>query len=237
MIAWKLASFGMTDIALSENSIALLEDDRALRDSLRRGLRAEGFTVWAAATGVEFLELLDVRQPDVLIIDIGLPDADGRDVCRAARARGNDVPVLFLSARSAVDDRLSAFNAGGDDYLVKPFSFSELVARARALARRHRSVGVVGADITLDPTTMTWRTETGVVRLTPTEFRLLATLSAAQGRIVRRGELAAAVWPGGLSVADNTLDAYVARVRRKLRDGGETTAQITTSHGVGYRLT
>jgi two-component system response regulator MprA len=220
-----------------EDTIALLEDDRALRESLRKGLRAEGYTVWAAATGTEFLDLLDQRTPHLLILDIGLPDADGRDVCRAARARGVDAPALFLSARSGVPDRLSAFAAGGDDYLVKPFSFAELLARAQAMIRRHRRTVSSSPRIPLDPATLTWSSAHGEIPLTPTEFRLLAALAGAGGDIVRRSDLVRAAWPGDDPVSDNALDAFVARLRRKLRTAEDSESPtIVTVHGVGYRL-
>ena len=227
----------MTAPSMDEGTIALLEDDRALRESLRRGLRAEGFTVWAAATGTEFLQMLEDHSPHLLILDVGLPDADGRDVCRAVRARGVDAPALFLSARATVPDRLSAFAAGADDYLVKPFSFAELVARAQAMIRRHRRSVPDSSMLALDPATLTWSGPDGDVALTPTEFRLLAALAGAAGDIVRRADLVRAAWPGTEPVSDNALDAFVARLRRKLRTSeGSDSPQIVTVHGVGYRL-
>jgi two-component system response regulator MprA len=174
----------------------------------------------------------------VLVIDIGLPDSDGRDVCQALRARGVQSPVIFLTARGALTDRLAGFHAGGDDYLVKPFEFKELVVRLRALARRVPERGgpdAGPANLRLDPAAHAAATAGATVPLTPTEFRLLAALVARPGEVVRRSELIASGWPDGAKVHDNTLDAYLARLRRKLRTL-ETTAEIATVHGVGYRL-
>ena len=176
------------------------------------------------------------QPPDGLVIDIGLPDADGRDLCQALRARGVDAPVLFLTARDTVTDRLSGFSAGGDDYVTKPFHFDEVVARLRALLRRSGADAstTVGA-LRLDPVAHSISGQDGEASLTPTEFRLLAALAGQPGAVLRRRELVRAAWPEGAIVHDNTLDQYVARLRRKLR---ETAAQATieTLHGVGYRL-
>jgi two-component system response regulator MprA len=215
--------------------VAIAEDDADLRRMLVRGLEEEGFEVQAAADGGQLLARVAEVSPDVLVIDIGLPDSDGRDVCQALRARGVDAPVLFLTARGALTDRLSGFHAGGDDYLVKPFAFKELVVRLHALIRR----GSGGADsaegLTMNPAAHAVSVDGETVSLTPTEYRLLAKLAGRRGDVVRRRELILAAWPDGAIVHDNTLDAYVARIRRKLRSlGGE--GALVTVHGVGYRL-
>jgi two-component system response regulator MprA len=172
----------------------------------------------------------------VLVIDIGLPDADGRDLCQALRARGVQTPVLFLTARDAVVDRISGFDAGGDDYLAKPFAFVELVARLQALLRRAGSDGALeSGGLRLDPLTHSLGDGTKDVPLTPTEFRLLAKLFAASGQAVRRRDLVRAGWPHGAIVRENTLDSYAARLRRKLKLF-EQAPEISTVHGVGYRL-
>jgi two-component system response regulator MprA len=216
--------------------IALVEDDHTLRDQLRRGLERDGFSVTAVATAAELLEHVSEAPPDVVAIDIGLPDADGRDLCQALRAGGVDAPVLFLTARSALSDRLSGFHMGGDDYLVKPFAFDELVVRLRALLRRSpNGDGAIDAgEVRLDPATHTLRTAGAEVELTPTEFRILAALAARSGEVVRRADLRLAAWPTGAIVHDNTLDSYIARLRRKL--GTVDGTSIVTVHGVGYRL-
>ena len=215
--------------------VAIAEDDADLRRMLVRGLEEEGFEVQAAADGGQLLARVEGNTPDVLVIDIGLPDSDGRDVCQALRARGVDVPVLFLTARGALTDRLSGFHAGGDDYLVKPFAFKELVVRLHALTRR-ASLGAAGAEgLTMNPAGHAVSVDGETAALTPTEYRLLAKLAARRGDVVRRRELILAAWPDGAIVHDNTLDAYVARIRRKLRTLGRDGALITV-HGVGYRL-
>jgi two-component system OmpR family response regulator len=175
--------------------------------------------------------------PDVLILDIGLPDADGRDVCQALRARGVVTPVLFLTARDALTDRLSGFHAGGDDYLTKPFALAELLVRVHALHRRTTPPAAepTPGGLTLDPAAHALRHDGVQLPLTPTEFRLLAALSARPGEVVRRATLVATGWPDGAIVHDNTLDSYVARLRRKLREV-DSPAQIQTARGLGYVL-
>ncbi|MDP9293434.1 MAG: response regulator transcription factor [Actinomycetota bacterium] len=220
---------------MAEPRLLVVEDDADLRSLLARGLREEGFEVTAVGDGAGALAAA-ASEPDALIIDVGLPDADGRDVCQALRAWGSTAPVLFLTARDALTDRLSGFNAGGDDYVTKPFHFDELVVRVRALLRRS------GADATtaigtmqLDPVTHAIRHGDQQMSLTPTEFRLLAALAAQPGAVLRRLDLVRAGWPHGAIVHDNTLDQYVARLRRKLREL-PADAAIATVHGVGYRL-
>jgi len=220
---------------VTEFRLLVVEDDPELRLALSRGLGEEGFEVRAVANAAAAMEQAEAP-PDALLIDIGLPDADGRDLCQALRARGVDAPVLFLTARDAVTDRLAGFNAGGDDYVTKPFHFDEVVARLRALLRRAGTdpATTVGT-LRLDPVAHAISGEEGETSLTPTEFRLLAALAAHPGAVVRRRDLVRAAWPDGAIVHDNTLDQYVARLRRKLREVSGHTA-IATAHGVGYRL-
>lgn len=216
--------------------VAVVEDDRGLRESLRRGLTIEGFEVFAAATGGEFLDMLKRISAEVLVIDIGLPDSDGRDVAMAARASGCGAPVLFLTARSSVADRLAGFSAGADDYVIKPFAFEELVARIRALARRGSAEAAeirLGIAV-LNPATMSLEHPDRTVGLTPIEFRLIATLACSDG-VVRRADLMRAGWPGGSFASENTLDSYVARIRRKLASLPDV-PPIKTVHRVGYQL-
>jgi two-component system OmpR family response regulator len=217
-------------------TVLIVEDDPELRGVLGRGLREEGFDVEAVATGRQALERVEHVAPDVLVIDIGLPDTDGRDLCQALRARGIQTPVLFLTARDALVDRLAGFDAGGDDYVAKPFALAELVARLQALVRRGGAEAAVEAvGLRLDPVTHTVRGGDVEVPLTPTEFRLLARLLSRPGEAVRRRDLVRAGWPHGAIVRENTLDAYVARLRKKLREL-QGAPEIGTVHGVGYRL-
>jgi two-component system OmpR family response regulator len=216
--------------------VLVVEDDDELRGLLRRGLDEEGFAVDAVATGAELLVRIESALPDILVVDVGLPDADGRDLCQALRARGLRTPVLFLTARDALVDRIAGFDAGGDDYLAKPFAFVELVARLQALLRRGgNDVAVEGAGLRVDPVAHTVSAGSVSVPLTPTEFRLLAHLLARPGEAVRRRDLARAGWPRGAIVRENTLDAYVARLRRKLKQL-ERAPEITTVPSVGYRI-
>jgi len=217
-------------------SILIVEDDDVLRGALTRGLREEGFVVEAVVNGAAALEKVEQTSPDGLVIDIGLPDTDGRDLCQALRARGIQTPVLFLTARDALVDRIAGFDAGGDDYIAKPFAFVELVARLQAVLRRSGGdEALEAAGLRLDPRRHSMTDGVREVPLTPTEFRLLAGLLARPQEAVRRRELVRAGWPHGSIVRENTLDAYVARIRRKLKELEEA-PEIETVHGVGYRI-
>jgi two-component system, OmpR family, response regulator len=217
--------------------VIVLEDDAELGDLVRRGLREEGITVTLVTRSDALMRCLDQKQvADVLVVDIGLPDADGRDVVQALRARGIEVPVIFLTARDALPDRLSAFAAGGDDYLTKPFAFAELVARVGALVKRGaQSRSIESHGLRVDPSTHMASCHEASVDLTPTEFRLLARLAYAAGTTVMRRELVAVGWPHGAIVRDNTLDVYIGRLRRKLA-GLPDAPTIATVHGVGYAM-
>jgi two-component system response regulator MprA len=219
-----------------ESRIFVLEDDPQMRSLLLRGLREEGYGADGFATGTELLGKVGGAAPDLFLIDIGLPDADGRDVCQALRAQGITAPVLFLTARDSLPDRLSGFRVGGDDYLTKPFAFAELLARVEALIRRSgvdRSLETGG--LVLDPAKHAVSCGKRTVPLTPTEFRLLAKLAAAPGEAIRRRSLIETAWPHGAIVYDNTLDAYIARLRRKVCSLPGA-PQIVTVRGVGYSL-
>jgi two-component system, OmpR family, response regulator len=218
------------------STVFILEDDPQLRDVLVRSLQAEGFDPRGIATAHELLERVAETPPDALVIDVGLPDADGRDVCQALRAQGVHTPVLFLTARDALTDRLAGFSAGGDDYLTKPFDLEELVARLQALVRRAGGEPLLEVTgLKLDPVERTVARDGAGVSLTPTEFRLLTTLAARRGKACTRLELVRGAWPYGAIVHDNTLDVYIARLRRKLRVLPDAPA-IETVHGTGYAL-
>jgi two-component system response regulator MprA len=215
--------------------ILVVEDDHALRDVLLRGLREEDFDTVPAPDGATALRLA-TTDITAAVLDVGLPDADGRDVCQAMRANGILSPVVFLTAHHRLSDRLSGFAAGGDDYLPKPFHLAELAARLRAAVKRAgpRPTAATG-DLVLDAVRHCLTVRGARVDLTPTEFRLLAALMAASGDIVRRRELVRAGWPEGAHVSDNTLDQYLTRLRRKLRDSGSALT-VTTARGIGHRL-
>src|SRR5262245_41170147 len=208
---------GRTD-HVAVHRLLVVEDDHGVRDVLARGLREEGFQVTTAADGASALRAVE-SGVDAVILDVGLPDSDGRDVCQAMRARGIDAPVLFLTAYSGVTDRLSGFSAGGDDYLAKPFHLAELVARLRAALRRAGSdASVRSADLRLDPVTHDLALGDRSVALSPTEFRIMGRLMTDAGAVVPRRVLLRAGWPEGAIVTPNTLDQYVAKLRRKLRE-------------------
>jgi DNA-binding response OmpR family regulator len=220
--------------------VLVVEDDAALRAAVARALRDHDLEVTTATDGTGALRAVGPGPASrfaAIVLDIGLPDSDGRDVCQALRARGIDVPVLFLTARDQLHDLLSGYAAGGDEYLTKPFHVRELAVRLQALLRR--SVArphPEPAGLQLDPAGHVLDGPAGRRSLTPTEFRLLAALMAVPGDVVRRRELARAGWPEGAIVADNTLDQYVARLRRKLADAGDHGRSIATVVGVGYRF-
>ena len=216
--------------------VHVVEDDRDLRRLLLQGLSEEGFEVAGSDGAESALRGQDERPADVFVIDIGLEDADGRDLCQALRAQGVRAPVLFLTALDATPDRISGFRAGGDDYVTKPFAFSELVARLRALLRRADADPVSESGILqLDPTRRTVACGGASVALTQTEYRILGALAGRPGETLRRLEIAGAAWPAGAIVSENTIDAYIARLRRKLRSL-PAAPEIVTARGVGYTL-
>ena len=222
---------------MTTHCVLVVEDDHGLRDVLVRGLREADFEVLAAGDGASALRTVSDRV-DAVVLDVGLPDSDGRDVCQAMRATGMAAPVVFLTAHDGLSDRLSGFSSGGDDYLGKPFHLAELTARLHAALRRANRPRALDADgLRLDPVTHAVSTDGGPpVPLTPTEFRVLACLMAAPGAAVRRHTLLRAAWPYGAQVSDNTLDQYLLRLRRKLREAGSDRG-IETLRGIGYRFT
>jgi two-component system, OmpR family, response regulator len=214
--------------------VGVCEDEPALRSVLTRALRVMGHEPVVVATAGEALRAFVSRRPDVLVLDIGLPDADGRDLCLALRAAGVDSPVLFLTARDGLHDKIAGFEAGGDDYLTKPFEIDEVRVRLDALLRRTPAPlpEDPGAPV-LDPARHALVLGDVEVALTPTEFRLLGRLMSEPATVVRRHTLIAAAWPHGAMVSDNTLDSYVRRIRNKLE--ALDLEGITTVRGVGYR--
>jgi len=214
--------------------VGVCEDEPALRSVLTRALRAMGHEPVVVATAAEALRAFARHRPAVLVLDIGLPDADGRDLCLALRASGVDAPVLFLTARDGLHDKIAGFEAGGDDYLTKPFELDEVRVRLDALLRRTPTptAADAGAPV-LDPARHALVAGDLEISLTPTEFRLLGRLMADPSTVVRRHALVAAAWPHGAMVSDNTLDSYVRRIRKKLEP--LDAAAISTVRGVGYR--
>lgn len=216
--------------------VGLCEDDPAIRRIVLEALRLAGHEPLAAHDGGEAMRLFATDDSlDVLILDIGLPDSDGRDVCLAMRAAGQAAPVLFLTALGSVHDRLAGFSAGADDYLSKPFDVRELLARVEALARRRGEPRPEPGRLVLDPARHSLTCAGLEVALTPTEFRMLTAITSRPGEVVRRRSVVAAAWPDGAQVSENTIDSYVRRIRVKLEQVGSP-LHLETVRGVGLTL-
>lgn len=221
----------------------MADDDPAVRESLRRSLEFNGYDVVTADDGRETLSAVEAKTPDLLLLDVNMPHVDGLEVCRRLRASGNDVPVLMLTARVEVGDRVLGLDAGADDYLPKPFALEELLARARALLRRNRSEPeatavdetLVFADLTLDPGTREVRRGQRAIQLTRTEFELLWVLMQAPRRVLTREHILDAVWGYDFPTTANSLEVYIGYLRRKTETEGEPRL-IHTVRGVGYVL-
>jgi two-component system response regulator MprA len=219
--------------------ILVVDDERAVRDSLRRALELQGYQVELAADGAEALALLEANgQPDAVLLDILMPGIDGLEVCRRIRRSGNAVPVLMLTARDAVGDRVSGLDAGADDYVVKPFALEELLARVRALLRRASPAGdgvLRFADIELDTGTREVRRSGDKIELTRTEFNLLELFLLNPRQVLTRSIIFERVWGYDFGFASNSLDVYIGYLRRKT-EAGEKPRLIHTVRGVGYAL-
>lgn len=218
-------------------TIGICEDQADIRSLLTRGLRLAGHEVIAAHDGREALVLFSPdKSVDVIVMDIGLPDADGRDVVQALKSAGQHAPVLFLTAHGATHDLLAGFAAGADDYVTKPFDLKVVLARLEVLARRGPDHHLSADGLVLDPISHSARTPTGEVRLSPTEFRMLASITSRPGEVVRRRSVIAAAWPDGAIVSDNTVDSFIRRLRAKL-DSIDSPTGIETVRGVGFTMT
>jgi two-component system, OmpR family, response regulator MprA len=218
--------------------LLVVDDDRALRDVLRRALTLAGYDVRLAENGSEALSEVSSSVPDAVVLDVGLPDLDGLEVCRLLRREGNRVPVLMLTARDAVSDRIDGLDAGADDYLVKPFDIDELKARLRALLRRTSGDGTDGlsfAELTLDPARHGVVVGETFVELTRTEFQLLELLLLNPRRVLPHTLIYDRVWGYDFGPTSNALRVYVGYLRRKLEDAGARPL-IHTVRGVGYAL-
>lgn len=222
--------------------ILVVDDDRAVRDSIRRSLEFNGYTVEVATDGVDALARTPQVQPDAIVMDVMMPRLDGLETTRALRSAGNDVPILVLTARDAVTDRVDGLDAGADDYLTKPFALEELLARLRALLRRaNRPVDeedeepLAFADLSLDPVTREVRRGGREISLTRTEFTLLELFLRRPKRVLERSFILQEVWGFDFPTTANSLEVYVGYVRRKLEAEGETRL-LHTVRGVGYVL-
>jgi len=222
--------------------ILVVDDDRAVRDSLRRSLEYNGYTVDVAADGAEALARTPLINPDAIVMDVMMPRLDGLEATRALRGAGNDVPILVLTARDAVVDRVDGLDAGADDYLTKPFALEELLARLRALLRRTIREGddeddtlLTFADLSLDTATREVMRGERSVSLTRTEFALLELFMRRPRRVLERSFILEEVWGFDFPTTANSLEVYVGYVRRKLEAGNEPRL-LHTVRGVGYVL-
>ena len=207
------------------STILIAEDDRAARQALERALQFEGYAVLAACDGGEALELLGANEPDAIVLDVMMPGIDGHAVCRRIRDKGIRTPVLMLTARHEIADRVAGLDAGADDYLVKPYALDELLARLRALLRRTSVTGTDGATIELDNLVLdasarrVTRDDT-VVDLTKTEFDLLELLVHNQGIVLTRDVIYERIWGFDFETGSKSLDVYIGYLRRKLEADG-----------------
>ena len=224
---------------MSDTRILIAEDDRAVREALDRALRLEGYEVLEAPDGSEALAALERTRVDAIVLDILMPYVDGLSVCRTLRSRGDRTPVLMLTARHEVGDRVAGLDAGADDYLTKPFALAELLARLRALLRRTKAESGSGVlryrDLELDGLSRRARRGGRLIDLTKTEYDLLELLITNAGIVLNRDLIYREIWDIEFETSSNSLDVYIGYLRRKLEDGGEPRL-IQTVRGVGYVL-
>ena len=223
--------------------ILVADDDPAVRSALERVLRFNGYEVELAEDGLGALDAIDASRPDALILDVMMPNLDGLGACRMLRRRGDDLPVLMLTARVDLDDRVTGLDAGADDYLPKPFELEELIARLRALLRRSRGFESEGphdevlrfADLTMDLATREISRGDRPLRLTRTEFNLLEVMMRSPRHVLERSRIVEEVWGYDFGRSSNSLDVYIGYLRRKTEEGGQRRV-IHTVRGVGYTL-
>jgi two-component system response regulator MprA len=223
--------------------ILVVDDDRAVRESLRRSLEFNGYKVELASDGAQALEAIIANRPDAMVLDVMMPRLDGLEVARRLRSTGDDLPILVLTARDTVSDRVSGLDAGADDYLPKPFALEELLARLRALLRRAIPDVLGGAaaevlsfaNLTLDPGTREVRRGEREISLTRTEFALLELFLSYPKHVLTRGRILEEVWGYDFPTSGNALEVYVGYLRRKTEAEGESRL-IHTVRGVGYVL-
>jgi two-component system response regulator MprA len=221
--------------------ILVVDDDRAVRESLRRSLSFNGYTVDLATDGMDALGKISEARPDAVVLDVMMPRLDGLEVCRRLRSQGDDLPILVLTARDSVSERVSGLDAGADDYLPKPFALEELLARLRALLRRRApeasadSEAMVFDGLRLDLATREVSRDGRTISLTRTEFALLEMLMANPRRVLTRARILEEVWGYDFPTSGNALEVYVGYLRRKTEAEGEPRL-IHTVRGVGYVL-
>jgi two-component system response regulator MprA len=224
---------------MADVKILVVDDERAVRDSLRRALELEGYEIELATNGQEALYRLSGNDPDALILDVLMPGMDGIEVCRRVRRGGNRLPILMLTARDAVENRVEGLDAGADDYVTKPFALEELLARVRALLRRSSDddAGDVlrFADVEVNEATREVTRGGDPIELTRTEFSLLELFMRNPRQVLTRSTIFERVWGYDFGFASNSLDVYIGYLRRKTEAGGKPRL-IHTIRGVGYAL-
>lgn len=223
---------------MSGSSVLVVEDDRAVRESIERALRLEGYVVTTVADGLAALEAVPTTEPDAIVLDLLLPFLDGLSVCRRLRERGDKTPILVLTARAEVSDRVAGLDAGADDYLSKPFALEELLARLRALIRRAAPDGPGGltvSDLRIDELARrAWRGEREM-ELTKTEFDLLVLLARNAGVVLDHSTIYDRIWGYDFGSESKALQVYIGYLRRKTEEGGEARL-LHTVRGVGYTV-
>lgn len=218
--------------------LLLVEDDPRVARFVARGLQEQSYAVDVVANGNDALYQVEINDYDLVILDVMIPGMDGFAACRAIRSQGKRVPILMLTARDAVDDRITGLDSGADDYLTKPFEFVELLARLRALLRRpndFRPLRIVVGDLTVDTASQTAQRGARSIPLTAKEYALLEYLARNSGRVVRRSEIAEHVWDETFDPFSNLIEVYVNRLRRKLGDD-DSKPLLQTRRGSGYIL-
>lgn len=218
--------------------VLLVEDDERIADFVSRGLREMSYAVDISRTGTDAIYHIEINSYDIIILDVMLPGMDGFSVCRTIRERGSATPVLILTARDALEDRITGLDSGADDYLVKPFAFDELLARLRALMRRSseiRPAFIVIADLEIDTSGHRVRRGGNEIVLTAKEYALLEYLARERGKVVRRAEIAEHVWDETFDPFSNLIEVYIKRLRKKM-DEGFSHPLIHTRRGAGYIL-
>lgn len=221
--------------------VLIVDDERAVRDSLSRALRLDGYEVESVGTGMDAVTAIPEKNIDVVVLDVQMPGLDGLDTCRLLRARGEELPILMLTARSSLSDRVAGLDAGADDYLPKPFALDEIRARLRALTRRQRNEDSVGdstltfADLSLNPVTREVSRSGRDITLTRLEYSLLELLLAHPRQVLTREVIFERVWGYDFGANSNSLEVYVGYLRRKTEEVGESRL-IHTVRGVGYVL-
>ena len=230
----------MTTASTPNSYVAIVDDDSAIRSALGRALRMENYDVELFEDGASALKSIQLRAPDAVVLDLQLPDIDGLEVCRRIRRSGDTTPILMLTARNAVNDRVEGLDVGADDYLVKPFDLAELLARLRALLRRHNVSDVDGTvlrfeDLTLNPLTREVHRGDRLVELTKIEFDLLELFLHHPRQVLTRDQILDLVWGYNFDSGTNSLAVYIGYLRRKLEEDDKPRL-IQTVRGVGYAL-